>query len=124
VEDFGSLHRVDSQPVRFHLQRNLLYSGWSEPHIRITDFQAKPPKTVSAITPILWDVKQGTPISTWKFPGRIWKLMFAPDGRHLAPTAPGLGIILRLKFSVRAPWRLYDPCRYGKFQLLVPENRT
>lgn len=47
---------------------------------------------------VLWDVAKRESIQSWRLPGRIWRLAFAPDGRHLAVgDGSGLVYVLRLK---------------------------
>ncbi len=212
TKPYGEAYDSPAESVVFHRQRDILYSGWSEPQIRITDFELSPAKTISEITPpnhhiasldvapdgqtiaaastnlsdiwihdaqsltrkagirvqpvtriealefspdgqsiavgtrdnsvhvispdekfaqrdfqghtsvvasvsfgakglvlasgdwdgnvILWDVQLGIPISNWNFPGRIWKLKFAPDGYHLA-VGDGTGVVYILRTQMK-----------------------
>jgi WD40 repeat protein len=47
---------------------------------------------------VLWDVVEKSEKTGWKFPGRIWKLAFAPDGRHLI-VGDGTGKVYVLRTS-------------------------
>ena len=47
---------------------------------------------------IVWNVKTQEKVAKWTFPGRIWKLRFAPDGRHLV-VGDGTGRLYVLRLT-------------------------
>ncbi len=48
----------------------------------------------------LWDAGSRTPLREWKLPGRVYRVAFAPDGRHLVTAnANGTLYVLRLATS-------------------------
>ena len=51
---------------------------------------------------ILWDPATGNRLKEWQLPGPIGKVLFSPDGKHLA-TGNGNGTIYILRLAATVP---------------------
>jgi WD40 repeat protein len=90
IDSNGDRFDSPASSVAFAPRRRWLVSGWAEPHVRITDFESVPPKT----------------LDSWEAPNHhIEGLAFAPDGQTLATASSNLKNVFLLK------------CIEGKFSL-------